>query len=255
MRGLALTAIVAAACAALHWRDQLRTQELRDAIHAAVAMRPTAKTPTPAVAPEPLDAILLEPGRATPPPYVIEAPDQLRIEVAVKNPRTGESDRLSARPVSGSFLVRPDGTVGLGQWGSVVAAGLTLEQAAQAVRAHVANTHPQGVGAEDLTVKVDVLAPNSKRYYVITDGEGSGEQVFPFPATGGETVLDAVAHVPGLPEAAMKRSVWVARRGAHAGLPLQRLPVEWRAITEHGITATNYQLQAGDRVYVKRAAE
>ena len=32
------------------------------------------------------------------------------------------------QPISGAFQVRPDGTVGLGFWGSVTVSGLTLEQ-------------------------------------------------------------------------------------------------------------------------------
>jgi polysaccharide biosynthesis/export protein len=50
---------------------------------------------------------------------------------------------------------------------------------------------------------------------------------------------------------ASKRNIWVARRTPHGGQPWQILPVDWIGITQHGITATNYQVFPGDRIYVK----
>jgi polysaccharide export outer membrane protein len=108
-----------------------------------------------------------------------------------------------------------------------------------------------GVRPESLIVIVDVLAYNSKRYYVITDGGGYGEQVFPFPITGSEKVLDAIANINGLPAVASRRNIWVARRCPHPNQPWQILPVDWVGITQHGLTETNYQIMPGDRVYVK----
>ncbi len=222
--------------------------------------------PTGAV-PRELDKIVL-------PPYVIEAPDQLLIEVvqrakvprvgadgkAVVNENTGEPilvdgvDRLTVQPVSGQFQVRPDGTVGLGFWGTVPVAGLTLDQAAEAIRTHIAQQPElKKVSADpnSIIVIVDVIAYNSKRYYVITDGGGFGEQVFPFPITGSETVLDALSNINGLPDVASKRNIWIARRTPHPGQPWQLLPVDWVGITQHGISYTNYQVMPGDRIYVK----
>ena len=49
--------------------------------------------------------------------------DQLLIEVVVKDPKTGTTDRLPNQPISGAFHVRADGTVGLGAWGCVSVAG------------------------------------------------------------------------------------------------------------------------------------
>ena len=87
--------------------------------------------------------------------------------------------------------------------GSVQVAGLSLDQAAQAIRYTVAQV--KGYAPEKLLVVVDVAAYNSKRYYVITDGAGYGEQVFPFPITGSETVLDAIGNVNGLHAVAQRR--------------------------------------------------
>jgi polysaccharide biosynthesis/export protein len=95
---------------------------------------------------------------------------------------------------------------------------------------------------------VDVFAFNSKWYYVITDFAGSGEQVVRLPATGNETVLDAISQIGGLSPVSSKR-IWVARP-APAGSPDQVLPVDWKGITRRAQTATNYQVLPNDRVYV-----
>jgi polysaccharide export outer membrane protein len=197
------------------------------------------------------------------PPYVIGAPDELLIEVVqqsmVKDPdnpniKRTETVPLPVQKVTGRFIVRPDGTVGLGYWGSVPVSGLTLEQAADVIRRQLAGNEALrrfGASPESLVVIVDVVAYNSKSYYVIFDGGGFGEQVYKFPITGSECVLDALSNVYGLNDVASKRNIWVARRTPHAGQPWQILPVDWIGITQHGITATNYQVFPGDRIYVK----
>jgi polysaccharide export outer membrane protein len=194
---------------------------------------------------------------------VIEAPDQLLIEVLQQgeiddpdNPKRKKQvlDRLPVQAISGTFQVRLDGTVGLGYWGNVPVSGLTMDQAADAIRKQVAANpvlRPFNTRPESVVVIIDVLAYNSKRYYIIFDGGGFGEQVISFPITGSETVLDAMSNVYGLPEAASKRNIWVARRTPHPGQPWQILPVDWVGITQHGITVTNYQILPGDRIYVK----
>jgi polysaccharide export outer membrane protein len=74
--------------------------------------------------------------------------------------------------------------------------------------------------------------------------------VYRFPVTGKETVLDAISNISGLPAVASRKKIWVARPApAHHGCS-QILPVDWLAIAEGGVTGTNYQLFPGDRVYV-----
>ncbi|VTR96937.1 polysaccharide export protein : Wza OS=Blastopirellula marina DSM 3645 GN=DSM3645_28367 PE=4 SV=1: Poly_export [Gemmata massiliana] len=224
----------------------------------------------------PEDAVPREMKKITLPPYVIEAPDQLLIEV-VQRTKITEFDTVTGRPlldkdgnerkkdatipltvqpISGPFQVRLDGTVGLGFWGAVPVAGLTLDQAAEAIKAHLARETTLNkfeTKPESIIVIVDVIAYNSKRYYVIVDGggQGAGEQVVSLPITGGETVLDAISNIGGLSDVSSRRNIWVARRTPHAGQPWQILPVDWVGLSQHGITYTNYQLLPGDRVYVK----
>src|SRR5207302_164023 len=94
--------------------------------------------------------------------------------------------------IRGEHLVRPDGTISLGTYGSVYVAGMTFVQAKYAIEKHLGESllSPQ--------IAIDVFAYNSKVYYVIIDGGGFGQQVFRLPVTGNETVLDAISQVQGL---------------------------------------------------------
>lgn len=193
------------------------------------------------------------------PEYVIEPPDVLRIEAIIRVPDekgkpTDSIRSLPLQPVWGEYQVRPDGTVFLGVYGSVPVAGYTMKQAAAAVREAVAKqvfTDADGLKPDTLLVVLDVTQYNSKWYYVFTDGGGAGEQTVRFPITGSETVLDAITNVGGLSSVSSKRNIWVARRTPHAGQPEQILPVDWVGLSQHGFTATNYQIMPGDRVYIK----
>jgi polysaccharide export outer membrane protein len=147
--------------------------------------------------------------------------------------------------ISGEHLIRPDGTVSLGVYGSVYVNGMTLDRVKAAVEEHLSNYIHQP------EVQVDVLAYNSKVVYIISDGGGSGESVVRVPFTGNETVLDVMSQVDGLSEVAAKNNIWVARPGPHGSDVTQKMYVDWRGITQDAVTTTNYQLLPGDRIYVK----
>ena len=102
----------------------------------------------------------------------------------------------------------------------------------------------------DPQVSVDVFAYNSRKIYIVADGAGYGQQVIAIPATGGETVLDAISRVQGLPAVASLKKIWVARPSPAGNPCSQVLPVDWKAITQAGRTETNYQLLPGDRIYI-----
>jgi polysaccharide export outer membrane protein len=176
------------------------------------------------------------------PAYRIEPPDILLVE-AVPRPNTLLS---TDQRIAGQHLVRPDGTIGLGIYGSAFVGGMTIEEAREAVAAQI-RRRLEKFDIRDLNV--DVLAYNSHFYYVIADGGGYGVQVFPFPITGSETVLDAIGRINGLPPVADKKKITLVRRGP--GEVGQVLPVDWCSISQHGGTATNWQLMPGDRIYVQ----
>src|SRR5439155_11186460 len=131
------------------------------------------------------------------PPYVIEPPDILLIE---------STQKIPDQPVRGQHLVRPDGTVSLGIYGAAYVAGMTIDQAKESIGRTLA-TRIRDFDLRNLNV--DILAYNSKFYYVITDGAGYGEQVIRMPITGSETVLDGISQIFGLPAVSSKKRIWV----------------------------------------------
>lgn len=163
----------------------------------------------------------------------------------IKNPLVSVTlPNVSGKQViSGQHLVRPDGTVSLGVYGSVHVAGLSLGEVKYAVERHLSRyiNKPE--------INVDVLAYNSQVYYVITDGGGFGEQVVRLPCTGNETVLDAISNIQGLSQISSKR-IWVARPAPAGAECAQVMDVNWSEITREGVTATNYQVLPGDRIYI-----
>jgi polysaccharide export outer membrane protein len=147
--------------------------------------------------------------------------------------------------IAGERLVGMDGMVHLGKYGEVYVAGMTRQEAKQVIEAHLSK---KLLAPE---VSVDVAGYNSKAYYVIYDGGGSGQRVFKRPIVGNETVLDALADLHDLPAVSSERRIWVARPVPGNFDYREILPVDWEAITQSGATRTNYQLLPGDRVYVR----
>jgi polysaccharide export outer membrane protein len=169
------------------------------------------------------------------------------LKANVKDPKVFVS-LVSSRvlsPIRGEYLIRPDGTIGLGSYGSVRVVGLSLSQTKLAIEQFLAQrlVNPE--------VSVDVAAYNSKVYYVIYDGGGRGQQVVRLPITGLETVLDAVAQVNGLSTVSSQYHMWIARPSPAAVNHEMILPVDWLGITKSANTLTNYQLLPGDRLYVR----
>jgi polysaccharide export outer membrane protein len=144
--------------------------------------------------------------------------------------------------ISGQHIVGPDGTVTLGSFGSVVVAGLTLDEARATIERHLSQF------LDSPEVSINVFAYNSKVYYIVTQGAGLGDNIVRFPVTGNETVLDAISQVNGLQSVSSKR-IWIARPvpGCEENLVL---PVDWCAVTGRGAAATNYQIFPGDRVFI-----
>ena len=165
--------------------------------------------------------------------------------VMLKEPHVNVSlsqGRASQR-ISGPHLVRPDGTVALGTYGSVRVVGLTLTETREAIESHLANY------LQKPEISVDVQSYNSKLYYVILDGGGSGQTLMRLPITGNETVLDAIAQAKGLSSVSSKDRIWISRP-APIGAGHQILPVDWKSVVQMADTTTNYQILPGDRVYI-----
>jgi polysaccharide export outer membrane protein len=185
---------------------------------------------------------------------------------------------LTTAPVTGSYMVRPDGTVGISTYGSAQVSGLTIEEARPVIartiyskmsRVPTPATDQKGTPLKDKDGKlimiepynfddvlkdlnVNVLAYNSSFYYVIVDAAGLGEQVYRFPVTGHETVLDGISLIGGLQMFSSPKRIWVARKNAGPDTGHDsKLPVDWKGITREGEMNTNWQVMPGDRIYVK----
>ena len=145
--------------------------------------------------------------------------------------------------VSGTYIVGPDGTVNLRSYGRVHVAGKTLDEAKVAIEQLLSESLASPV------VWVDIASYNSKVYYVITEGGGMGDNVVSVPVTGNETVLDAVGQIQGLSQLSSK-NIWIARPAPSGFGCEQHLPVDWDGITRGAVTATNYQVLPGDRIFI-----
>src|SRR6185369_283582 len=130
----------------------------------------------------------------------------LRDELGLNDPKVAVSlpNVNGKQLISGEHIIRPDGTVSLGIYGSVFVNGMTLDEVKGSIEEHLSRYMHQP------EILVDVMAYNSKVIYVVTDGGGSGESVVRLPFTGNETVLDAMSQVEGLSEVSSK-NIWVAR--------------------------------------------
>jgi polysaccharide export outer membrane protein len=147
------------------------------------------------------------------------------------------------QPITGQYLVAPDGTINLRQYGILPVAGKTLTE----IRTDLKKLLSRYFDSPDPTV--DVIAFNSKSFYVITEGAGLGDNVRRVPITGNETVLDALSMVNGLSQVSSTK-IWIARPAPGGFGCEQILPVEYDAIVQGGSTATNYQIMPGDRVFI-----
>ena len=148
-----------------------------------------------------------------------------------------------AQQIVGEHLVGPDGRVNLGTYGSVYVTGLTIEEAKASIEQQLAKH------LDDPQVVVDIFSYNSKRYYIITQGGGFGDNVVPQPITGNETVLDAIAAIGGISQVSSTK-IWIARPAPNGVDCHQTLPVNWEDISRGASTATNYQLLPGDRLFI-----
>ena len=149
----------------------------------------------------------------------------------------------AVQPVTGTYLVGPDGTINLRRYGTVRVAGMTLVESKLAIERHLEQY------LDSPEVSLDVAGYNSKVYYVITQGAGQGDSLVRVPITGNETVLDAISQIRGLSQLS-STDIWIARPAPAQFGCQQILPVDWDAITRGGETATNYQIMPGDRVYI-----
>jgi polysaccharide export outer membrane protein len=164
-------------------------------------------------------------------PYIVEPGDVLLVQPVNMD---------SPVRLPGDQTVLPDGTVQLGRYGQIVVAGKTTTQIETEVRAQVeAQTKDAGPITARLVTRV------SKVYYVLGEVNAPGA----FPLQGRETVLDALLAAGGLNDKGSRKFITLSRPTTPDGCRVV-LPICYNEIVQLGDTSTNYQIAAGDRIYV-----
>ena len=163
-------------------------------------------------------------------PFVVEPGDVLLVQPA------GLSSTLR---LPGDQPILPDGTIKLGRYGPLLVAGKNVEQIEIEINERL---KPK---TEDDRVVVRLVSRESKIYYVLGEVNAPGS----FQLKGRETVLDALVSAGGLNSNASRRYIILSRPTKPDSCRVV-LPVNYYAIVQLGDTTTNYQLRAGDRVYV-----
>jgi protein involved in polysaccharide export with SLBB domain len=196
--------------------------ERNELIPAAKALRASYTEPLPL--PRELD-------KRVAPPYTVEPGDVLLVQPASLD---------SPARLPGDQQVLPDGFLNLGRYGRLQVAGKTLDQIEAEVRPLVeAQTRDAG------PITVRIVTRQSKVYYVLGEVNAPGA----FPLTGRETVLDAIVAAGGLNDRASRKDITLSRP-TRPGECRVVLPVCYPEIVQLGDTTTNYQVAAGDRIYV-----
>lgn len=140
--------------------------------------------------------------------------------------------------------VMPDGSIDLAQFGRVVVASMSPEQAEGMIQNIIATN-----GNESVAINVRLIQP-VHRFYVVGEVNSPGS----YPLKGHESVLDAIMKAGGLTDEASACDILLARPTTPCSCRVT-LPVCYRSITQLGDTSTNYHLQPGDRIVVARQSK
>ncbi len=172
--------------------------------------------------------------------YTVQPPDILSIN-ATQAAGTANRDE---QPIQGEYLVQYDGNVELGSWGKLHVAGKTVTEIKSSIEklAEAANMA--------CTVRVSVHTQNSRVYYIVRDGFGTGDTIHRNPYVGNETVLDAITSAGPLNEMGRHR-IWISRPTPGSDTDAV-IPIKWQWPSPTTVVVTNPALQPGDRVFISR---
>jgi protein involved in polysaccharide export with SLBB domain len=164
-------------------------------------------------------------------PYIIEPGDVLLVQPASLD---------SPVRLPGDQPVLPDGTIQLGRFGRPYVVGKTMEQIEGEI-----NSLIRSQVSDAGFISVRLVTRDSKVYYVLGEVNAPGA----FQLKGRETVLDAIVAAGGLNSNASRGRILVSRPTAPDSCRIV-LPVDYNGIVQIGDTTTNYQVRAGDRIFV-----
>jgi len=164
-------------------------------------------------------------------PWILEPGDVLLVQPA---------NLESPVRLPGDQTIMPDGNIALGRFGKLSVAGKTVDQvqleATALIKAQAPDAGP---------IIVRLVTRESKVFYVLGEVNAPGA----FPLRGRETALDALIIAGGLNSNASRRSIILTRPTAPGSCRVV-LPVQYNEIVQLGDTTTNYQIRAGDRLFV-----
>ncbi len=164
-------------------------------------------------------------------PYLVEPGDVLLVQPASLE---------SPVRLPGDQIVLPDGTIQLGRFGRLQVAGKTVEQIESEVNEQIRRAIPEAGH-----ILVRLATRDSKVFYVLGEVNAPGA----FPLRGRETVLDAILAAGGTNSCAARQKIILTRPTPPNSCRIV-LPVDLVAIIQEGDTTTNYQIRAGDRIFV-----
>ena len=173
--------------------------------------------------------------------YHIEPPDVIRIEVT-RFPG-GKS------VLEGLYLVGPDGTINLRQYGVPSVAGLSGREVERQIVKAVSRKESGG----EYRRRVEVASNNSKVVYVISSTKD--DRVVRVPADQSTTVASALLQVEAQRPRQPKKACGLPVRGEIAATKANESDVkqiDWPAIVERGSVEANFRLLPGDRIFIGR---
>jgi polysaccharide export outer membrane protein len=182
-------------------------------------------------------------GTATTAPSVVAASQNPPPEANSSNYVIGNNDLLNVHvwhqaEISGPVTVRPDGKISLPLIGEMTAGGLTPPQLQNSIADRLRNF----VNAPEVTVVVQQA--NSKKFNVMGRVEHPGS----FSLATRMRVLDGIAAAGGFGDFAKISKVYVLRPTGTNGV--QKLPFNYKRMTQGHDEAQNIELQSGDTVVV-----
>lgn len=163
--------------------------------------------------------------------YILQPPD--RIEV-----RCSKVPEINRQPQQ----IRPDGMISFEGLGEIEAAGRTIEEVANAIRARVLELYKiEGTRPVDIVI----LTYQSKFYYVLGEVYLPGKKEY----TGRDSVLSALAEAQ-LNPMAWKQRVQVIRPSSDPNIRPKIFEINYDKLAVHGDTSQNVLLQEDDIIYV-----
>jgi hypothetical protein len=146
--------------------------------------------------------------------------------------------------VGGRLTVQPDGTLNLGDHGSIHVTGLSHEQLPRVIKQQL----PDLVGP----VSLDLFPSDRYRSTcrVIVKGDMAGDQVFTLSWKPDHRLRDVIDHLPGELADVSNCRAWIMRRQASGKGPSRILAVDWDAMRQGEANAGNWRIEAGDEICI-----